>query len=257
MDLKEASVQLASPGQIHRVGLPMPSHLGDLDKLPLELRRMIWESLLRFPRPVYLQTPENLSSHGHHERICHINFHRSVGDTIYCTNHFNPADIIAHKAPRSVLEISLTSKALRAEVLTEFFALNSILVTFPDRLLRFESEASHYFTRIESLTLCWCKQPVLCSINGIRALQRMPALEKLAIVIHYNEAILNRGGNLRAARGMTQLSELRGIKELKLVGTDRKRDAEGNWQDIDVMDSAAVGPWLREQVTRPKPGPDQ
>ncbi|KAL8913575.1 MAG: hypothetical protein Q9171_001659 [Xanthocarpia ochracea] len=88
----------------------------------------------------------------------------------------------------------------------------------------------------------------------VLALPRMPALENLAIDFDHNGEFLNRTGRLKSARGMATLSNLRGIKTLKLVGTDRMKDSTGRWQDIDVEHSDAVGPWLREQVTKPKRG---
>ena len=88
-------------------------------------------------------------------------------------------------------------------------------------------------------------------------LERMSALEILAITIDLNNVHLNREGNLKSARGMNQLRKLRGIKELKLVGTDRKRNGDGLWEYIDVEHPDAVGPWLRAQVTQPKSMSDQ
>ncbi|KAI4249348.1 MAG: hypothetical protein L6R42_009036, partial [Xanthoria sp. 1 TBL-2021] len=227
----------------------------DFDKLPPEIRLMIWDLLLRFPRPVVLTTPDRLSSHDHHKRLCPANRHDCVDDTLICYNRFDPMDINEYKAPRSVLEISLTSKELRKETLSVFFAINTIMLTGIERLMSFEVLAAHHLKMIRNLRLYWSKYDF--SAAGVHVLLRMPALEKLQIEINYSSAHLNRAGNLKAARGMTQLCELRGIKELKLVGLDRMRGDNGDWQDIDVEHPNAVGPWLRAQVTKPKPWWDQ
>ncbi|KAI4279825.1 MAG: hypothetical protein L6R38_004942 [Xanthoria sp. 2 TBL-2021] len=253
--LNEVSVPFASPGQLHTVEFPNYGPSGDFDKLPPEIRIMIWGLLLRFPRPVVLTTPHKLSSHDHHKRLCPANRHDCVDDTLICYNRFDPTDINEYKAPRSVLEISLTSKELRKETLSVFFAINTIMLTGIDRLKSLKVSAGHHLKMIRNLRLCWSKYDF--SVGGVRVLLQMPALENLEIEINYSSAHLNRAGNLKAARGMTQLCELRGIKELKLVGMDRMRDDNGDWRVIRVEHPDAVGPWLRKQVTKPKLGRHQ
>lgn len=154
------------------------------------------------------------------------------------------------KAPASILEITTCSKALRTEALPVFFATNRILCNFAGQLLDLELRVSHHFTMIRSLTLCISKDG--CDSIHLLVLQRMPALENLAISIDISNVRLNRKDNLKSARGMTQLRKLRGIKELTLVGTDRKQNDDGGWEYIDVEHPDAVGPWLRAQVTQPK-----
>ncbi|KAL8853398.1 MAG: hypothetical protein Q9221_001715 [Calogaya cf. arnoldii] len=249
----EASLAALFPDDIDGlVHLYCGDPLGDFGRLPPEVRAMIWKFLFSFPRPIVLITQDLLSSHQQHQRLCPINEHRRSGDVLRCIDRFDSANIGFYTAPKSVLEISFASKELRMECVPVFFGQNNILFTCADTLSSFESEKRHYFNMDRSLTIVWSKY--FCSIDTINSLCRMPALENLAIDIHYEKAKLNAGGTLRIARGMSQLASLRGIKTLKLVGTDRKRDANGNWQDIDIEDKAALGPWLREQVTGPNLG---
>ncbi|KAL8895728.1 MAG: hypothetical protein Q9192_003472 [Flavoplaca navasiana] len=175
--------------------------------------------------------------------------------TIFSTDRFDPTIVRIYKTPASVLEISLCSKALRTEALPVFFVTNSILCTSAGQLSILEVQASHHFTMIRSLTLCISKNG--CDTFELMVLERMPALEILAIIIHFNNVHLNREGNLKSARGMNQLRKLRGIKELKLVGTDRKNNGDGFWEYIDVEHPDAVGAWLRVQVTQTRSMSDQ
>ncbi|KAL8925853.1 MAG: hypothetical protein Q9172_002057 [Xanthocarpia lactea] len=247
------STSVVSCGQVRGVEEPKPGPLGTFHKLPPEVRNMIWDSLLRFTWPVVLTAPHQLSSHDHHLRLCPINEHKRVGDTLYCTDRFSSTDVIVYRAPRSVLEISLTSKELRLEVLPVFFAINSILSPYPDWLLTCDRGTAHYLAMVRSLTICWYHQKNWI-LSTLRALPHMPALEKLAIYFDPDGPFFSRTRDVKTTRGMAALSKLRGIKTLKLVGTDRIKDSTGRWQEVDVEHSDAVGPWLREKVTKPKRG---
>ncbi len=174
-----------------------------------------------------------------------------IGDTLYCTDRFSSRVVNTYRVPTSVLEICLTSKKLRLEVLPVFFATNSILFPCPDWLLTFQRRAGHYFAMVRSLTICWVR---LSTLDAVLVLPRMPALENLAIDFDYKGELLRRTWRLKSARGMAELSKLRGIKTLKLVGKDRIKDRTGRWQEVDVERSGAVGPWLRRRVTKPKRG---
>lgn len=116
------------------------------------------------------------------------------------------------------------------------------------------AEARYYFTLVRSLTIRWSKHR--CSIRADDALLSMPALAILAIDIHYDEVQLNQGGTLTRKRNGS-IERTTRDERAEAVGLDRMRGDNGDWQDIDVEQPNAVGPWLRAQVTKSKPGWDQ
>lgn len=82
----------------------------------------------------------------------------------------------------------------------------------------------------------------------VKALYRLPLLRSLAIIVEY----LLEDESLRTTRGSEKLSHLRGLRELKLAGKDMIRRTDGIWDEVDINHPAAVGPWLRFMVMRPK-----
>lgn len=116
--LNEVSVPFASPGQLHTVEFPNYGPSGDFDKLPPEIRIMIWGLLLRFP--VVFTTPDKLSSHKHLKRLCPANRHDCVDDTLIYTRgqhrrngggaYFvsQPSSLIKRSRPRNVDIFAIT-----------------------------------------------------------------------------------------------------------------------------------------------------
>ena len=99
------STSIVPCGQVQGVEEPKSESLGKFDKFPPVIRNLIWDSLLRFPRPVVLTSPQYLSSHDHHLRLCPINEHTRIGGTLSCTDRFSSTVVNTYRVPTSVLEI--------------------------------------------------------------------------------------------------------------------------------------------------------
>ncbi|KAI4184122.1 MAG: hypothetical protein L6R41_004961 [Letrouitia leprolyta] len=253
-----------------------PKPVGNLSKIPVEIRIMIYGHVFRFQKPIRITKQSDLIFFKYHRSICLMNKHETVGSNIICTNPFDEHDVTVYEAPPTVLDLLLTCKTISEEAMPVFFAINSFV--FPDFAGFQYDMVWDRFRAIKNVTLVRSEDvsvevEALCGLSQLEALTVIfPARPQLPL--KYKEA------GPRMERTIELLGALRGVKELRMAGRDRvwtgngkqrfpkacvlyhevvsEDDAEvvdkpGKWRWVDVNHERAFGSWVRERVTQPKP----
>lgn len=249
------------------------TEVGNLSKLPAEIRIFVYQHVLQIQKPVKLVSQTNLAFFNHHISLCAMNYHGMHKGKLLCVNPFDKADYTVHEAPRTVLDLLLTCKKINEEAMPVYFAVNSII--FPDNFHIYEFKrfmSSQRFHSIKNVTL-------VCDIDtdtGFGTLCSLTQLEVLTIIFP------DRGPwfplRFVPSKKFERLGALRGIKHLRIAGRDRVWtgngtptpyedeifasgsddddrivDKPGKWRYVDVNHEKAIGPWLRERIMQPKP----
>ncbi|KAL8921332.1 MAG: hypothetical protein Q9208_005764 [Pyrenodesmia sp. 3 TL-2023] len=232
-----------------------PRNLGLLGTLSPEIRWMIYGHVLGFKNPVRLVETRYLSFFTRHVCDCPVRIHRRVpkSPTLKCTSHFDASDVDTYEPPRSVLELFLVSKQVSNEALPLFFEQNSIIFeTSRVGIPLQDSLCTNRFELIQNVTLLWSSAKIL---ETVKALYRLPRLRRLALIISFwpnSRPWRLRNKPLATMKGMAELSHLRELEEVNLAGKDFIRRVDGEWNEVDINHPAAVGPWLRFMLMRPK-----
>ncbi|KAL8703812.1 MAG: hypothetical protein Q9225_008108 [Loekoesia sp. 1 TL-2023] len=232
---------------------------------------MIFKHVFHFKNPISFCDSYTISFIRCHTHHCKINNHRIEEGGFICTNPFDPDDSVFYEAPPTIFEILLTSKAIRKEALSAFFAVNSVLFTSFWEIRHCQTRMNRRrFQLLQDVTIVWEGAGV---IGGVKTLCRLPLLQKLSVIIDFGRYRLVSDDSLKNVEGIPELSRMRGLSELKMAGRDRVRRydivedygisdsiwndvEEGDdpeWKAVSVWHPRAVGPWLRDLVTQPKP----
>lgn len=213
---------------------------------------MIFGYVLGFKNPVSTRIARYLSFFSRHRRECPVRKHRKRNLTITCMSHFDANDVQMYNPPRSVLELLLVNKQIKHEALPFFFE-NSFIFDASTVKRPLPNDCNARFEMIQDVTFLWTTDNIL---DIVKALYRLPGLAKLSLIVSFLPG--NRPGRLRNRplsniRGVEELSHLRGMTKVELAGKDLIRRASGGWKAADINHPAAIGPFLRFMLMRPKP----
>ncbi|KAL9001620.1 MAG: hypothetical protein Q9188_005410 [Gyalolechia gomerana] len=223
----------------HKLPPPAPEDsIGNLSKLPAEVRVIIYGHVLRLEKPAKITGNRHLAFFKHHTSLCPINDHETKDGRIICSNTFNKDDVTVHEAPRTVLELLLTCKAINKEALPVYPDVNSIILpSLTDVRFIQNAVGRQCFHLIKNVTVVWAYE----IYPTIKALCSLTRLEILAMVFP-SEPRIDCPWNYFG--GFELLSNLRGVQDLKMAGKDlvwTGNGPEGSLDDADDSSSDEEG----------------
>lgn len=230
--------------------LSQPANLGGLSKLPPELRGKIYlyhlvlhESIPMIPRI----TPSSIRSHlADCKTSSHFEDHRM--GVLRCINHSSGETRLISCPSR--LALLATSKAIYNEAVHIYYSENHLIFDSVARLQKFITSCRSRYRFMGEISFRYCL--INWNSDVFRALIDCQHLRILRIEFHHRWVSYGERTSLVRAAGMNSLRNLRGIKMLELSGKDQIYIGQGNFEEVDVDDSRAVGPILRGELTRPR-----
>ena len=220
--------------------------------LPPEIHDMIFRLILVLSKPI--EPIHQYSTASLRDKVLKFPQYYEETDSMRASNgrircrliHKEENKILELEPKPSILSILAVSKYFNQLGMPLFYKQNTFVFEYCSDLLRFRRHIGHNrYAQIRKITLGFSNH----DRYEYRCLLKEPdrlRLCHLHLKVKSSHVGLLSSHGLRGSSVMKELSTWRGLKTLEVTGTDKV-----NGQVVDANHETAVGPWLRNLVTRP------